>query len=936
MNTVPSDIDFKASATASAVRSRGAVPITTTTQSSDVSVALYCVGVFDGYSTDEDLVSLESEEVAAPLIAAARTLISVSEELRGAEFNNYEIADGLAMHAAIAFAMHGNFPSAKTTMLSVSAGYRSMTASRRLAWAICDPSAIESIIGLADGNTEEAVFYRSWKSTLLTATDTLRDKSEELLSKFTVSPSDSDTALMLSAEVALRQSFRLAIAQLNAGATKLPTGFVDRLIQSGRFTLLPPQRKLLIDEGLAHSTRNALLNLPTSTGKTLLAEACIAATLAESPGIAVYVAPYIAIGDQVLTALRSHMPEDVQIVPMFGGFKAEFPSANPNSKQILVATPERFDGWLRTTEERTLLRLVILDELHCIENGARGARMEGTISRLRLMQNATPTFRLVCLSAVLAEAQGLKNWLAVSTSDFHRESWRPTARRLALCNPKGEMHWIFAADALRPKDVNFGAPISHTVTISLPEVIVPFKGRFVPDRESIAEGRNISAIARDLAKRLDGPGLIVCPRRKDTRRIAAALAETVTSSVRSTENLKIIAARIEHSHAWLTGLASMVRCGVAYHNATLPFDVRRWIEDAVRSGDIVFVASTTTLAEGADLPFRWTLVSHWLRGLYADAPPINPLTFRNIAGRSGRAGSYSEGDTVLYESLLGPTRPLLANPRERTAAITKILTDNSPLDSSISSAEFDGDSREDQAVIAAFSSQLMASIPENPMSEDIATTLAGASYAAQSGQLERVTLLFNTALEEMLSTTEPGGALAIRNSPIRLTEAGVAANRSGFSPKTVRQIIAFVSALETSTSPASLVADALCQFASVPEQTNAELIKICTQDKHKIFLKKDDLASVIGSWLSGIKTREIFEALPTFKKTSSNTDTKEAQFEIFVGFADSVLGTFAPWLLRAMDTLKQFGNETSQSFEWHTLSEMLENPQQSSFSGEAD
>lgn len=45
----------------------------------------------------------------------------------------------------------------------------------------------------------------------------------------------------------------------------------------------------------------------------------------------------------------------------------------------------------------------------------------------------------------------------------------------------------------------------------------------------------------------------------------------------------------------------------------------------------------------------------------------------------------------------------------------------------------------------------------------------------------------------------------------------------------------------------------------------------------------------------GQPTREIFEALPTFQKTSSSADSVEVEFEKFMDFVDSVLRSFAQW-----------------------------------------
>lgn len=919
--TLLSDVDFLASTEAATARARLLTPRLISSPGVDASVALHCIGAFDHYLSEELLTSLEEEKVAAPLSAAARTLVSIVDYLRHEKRQLDDADEALLLHAAIAFAMHGNFPCARVAMLSSTETCRTNTAARRFAWAICDPASIESIIEFADGETEEVWFYRSWIDALRDCSEAPLAKAAKLLKRFTVSPDVSDTALLMSAEVGFRQAFRLSVGRLGSTDTELPRDFVGRLIESGRWTLLPPQRELLKDLRIAGTKQNALLNLPTSTGKTLVAEACLASAMRE-PGITVFVAPYVAIGEQVLIALKSHMPENVEIIAMFGGFKSEYPESDPHARQVLVATPERFDGWLRSTGNRDMLRTVILDELHIIENGSRGARLEGIVSRLRLLQQDSRRLRVVSLSAVLRQADTLLDWLAVPIESFYRGGWRPTARRLAICRSDGMIVWIHGADSLRPENAKFGTEIGRT-KISLPERIEPFYGRFVPDRDSVAESRNIATIAVYLSKRLRGAGLIVCPRRVDTRRVADALA----SLVQVPEKRDVLESRaqlIEMRWPWLSGLAANVRRGVAYHNATLPFETRKIVEDGIREGTISYVASTTTLAEGADLPFRWTLISHWLRGVYDGAEPINPLIFRNIAGRSGRAGSYTEGDTIIYESLLGTRGTVSSDPQRRLNSIAKVLIDSSPLQSAVRLATDSAASEEAAAIKAAFASQVLAAIPENAAVEDIDVKLAEASYAVRSGHSEEISSVFSDALTNLLDPNQLGGPMAMRHSPVQLTPLGQAANLSGFSPDTVRRMLTFLQHDALPDEPAKIIADVLEHLFDVPEQSSFYLRKLVGQPRHTQFTKKEDLPAVCSAWLAGADPREIFEQLPHYKATKSSAETIEDQYEKFVGFVDGALRSFAPWSIRALNTLKSFGSDHAKRYMWESLLHKLE------------
>lgn len=923
--TLLEDVGYLSSAAAATARARQLIPEIESSPGADVSTALHCIGAYDEYLTEEQLASLESEELAAPLVSAARTLISVADEIRKAKGHLPDSEEGLLLHAAIAFAMHGNFPNARVAVLSSADEYRSRTPARRFAWAICDPSAIEKIVALADGLTDEVAFYRAWREALQRCDRTALDVAAELLKKFTVSPDVSDTALLLSAEVAFRQAFRLSVAQLKHGASGLPAAFIDRLIDSGRWTLLPPQRRLLSEYRVAAASQNSLLNLPTSTGKTLIAEACLASAMV-TPGITVFVAPYVAIGEQVLVALRSHMPIDTEVVPMFGGFKSNTPSHSSNARQVLVATPERFDGWLRSSGCLDRLRSIVFDEMHLIENGVRGAKLEGIISRLRLLQEANYQFRIISLSAVLRDAGALLDWLSVPEDGFHRESWRPTARRLAICRSSGEITWIHATDSLRPPGANFGAQIGKTRFI-LPETITPFRGPFVPDKDAIAESKNIAEIAHQLAARLTGAGLIVCPRRADTKRVAAAVAERLP--VQESAELDELISTIQSQYPWLSPLAENLRRGVAYHNATLPFDVRRIVEEGIRAGYVRFVAATTTLAEGADLPFRWTLIAHWLRGIFEGAEPINPLIFRNIAGRSGRSGSFTEGDTVIYESLLGVSGTVSSNPAIRLKAIARVLIDASPLQSAIRLVSEGNASDEANAIRAVFASQMLAAIPENAGVEDLHDRLAEASYAAYSGQGDQIAQLYTEALDQLIDATPIGGAMAEKNSPVRLTPLGHAANLTGFSPASVRRMLVFLNQPVLPTESGPLVAGLLVELADLPEQGSPYLAKIVQGGRHKAFMKKPDIPGVVTSWLAGASPRTVFEELPTFQTTSSSSETIEDQYEKFLGFIDLVLRNFAPWAIRALATLKDFGSDAAKNLDWKNLVDRLEAREQS-------
>jgi hypothetical protein len=79
--------------------------------------------------------------------------------------------------------------------------------------------------------------------------------------------------------------------------------------------------------------------------------------------------------------------------------------------------------------------------------------------------------------------------------------------------------------------------------------------------------------------------------------------------------------------------------GVFVHHGTTPHGVRLSIEYAMQQSRINFVACTSTLAQGVNLPIRYLIVS----GIQQGGEKIKVRDFQNLVGRAGRSGMHTEG-----------------------------------------------------------------------------------------------------------------------------------------------------------------------------------------------------------------------------------------------------------------------------------------------------
>ena len=174
--------------------------------------------------------------------------------------------------------------------------------------------------------------------------------------------------------------------------------------------LFPPQEQI-INSGILDSNEHCFLNLATGSGKTYLSEIVIEKVL-QSGFKAVYVTPLRALAAQQQERWTKRF-QGYQI-GVFTGETIQKSSAKASysKSQILIMTPERLDACMRNWRTHWTwipdVSLVVIDEYHIMSQPQRGARLEGTITRLIRLN---PFVRIFGLSATMPNAAELSDWL---------------------------------------------------------------------------------------------------------------------------------------------------------------------------------------------------------------------------------------------------------------------------------------------------------------------------------------------------------------------------------------------------------------------------------------------------------------------------------------------------------------------------------------------
>jgi helicase len=175
---------------------------------------------------------------------------------------------------------------------------------------------------------------------------------------------------------------------------------------------LTESQKEVLAAGLLTSGFNCVLQMPTGGGKTWLAEQAIRATLC-CGARALYLTPLRALATELYDKWRGELA-DFQVGVFTGDYGAggkRLPVSFRDA-QFLVMTPERLDACTRAWRSHWSwlpeVDLVVVDELHLLGDGRRGAHLEGALSRMRRLN---PFARVLGLSATLGNRGELAEWL---------------------------------------------------------------------------------------------------------------------------------------------------------------------------------------------------------------------------------------------------------------------------------------------------------------------------------------------------------------------------------------------------------------------------------------------------------------------------------------------------------------------------------------------
>lgn len=388
---------------------------------------------------------------------------------------------------------------------------------------------------------------------------------------------------------------------------EIPEKFVQKFKDEKITKLYPPQEEAL-KHGLLDG-KNMVLSVPTAAGKTMVATLGMINKFSKPFTKAVYMAPLVALAREKYDYYKKFFDGKYKVALSVG----DYDSADSwlTDYDLIICTTEKLDSLIRHGAQWIAsIGLIIVDEVHMLNDGSRGPTLEIVMTRLR---DLLPDAQIIALSATINNAEDIAHWIGAETvkSDF------------------------------RPVKLHEGLSYESRI-------------KFFDKKDyELAPGETENSII-DNTLSLKKQALFFVSTRKNAESLAERLSKTVQKRLNKNEfgDLSKLSDQIlnvlEQPTRQCKKIAACVKYGSAFHHAGLLSRQKTLIEDAFRDGLIKVISATPTLAMGVNLPaFRVVIrdSKRYYGGIGSAHIPV--LEYKQFVGRAGRPQFDTFGESIL-------------------------------------------------------------------------------------------------------------------------------------------------------------------------------------------------------------------------------------------------------------------------------------------------
>ncbi|KAM8711021.1 hypothetical protein ACLKA7_017621 [Drosophila subpalustris] len=372
--------------------------------------------------------------------------------------------------------------------------------------------------------------------------------------------------------------------------------------------------------------KNLIYALPTSGGKTLVAEILMLRELLCRERNVLFILPYVSIVQEKVSAMSPFAIAMDFIVDEYTAGKGKCPpQPQRRRRSLFIASIEKgavlMDSLIEV-ERPHEIGLVVVDELHLIGERGRGATLEAFLTKVMFL-NAN--IQIVGMSATIGNLNEISAFL---NADVYTRGFRPVELKEYIKCGKDILEINSAGQTLEEifvlkRSVNYN--YSAAVERADPDHLAGLVSECAPEKCC----------------------LVFCPTRKNCENVALLLSRIVPKQKflehRQSEKVDLMNALDAMCGVLSAVLAKTLPYGIAYHHSGLTTDERKYIETAYRFGVITVICCTSTLAAGVNLPAKRVII----RAPYVGQDFMTLCKYKQMVGRAGRAGFGEAGESFL-------------------------------------------------------------------------------------------------------------------------------------------------------------------------------------------------------------------------------------------------------------------------------------------------
>ncbi|CAM0949659.1 unnamed protein product [Alopecurus aequalis] len=422
-------------------------------------------------------------------------------------------------------------------------------------------------------------------------------------------------------------------------STWLPPQLCAIYMKKGISELYPWQVECLLVDGVLEK-RNLVYCASTSAGKSFVAEVLMLRRILSSQKISILVLPYVSLCAEKAEHLEQLLAPLGRHVRSYYGNQGG--GSLPKDTSVAVCTIEKANSLVnKLLEDGRLseLGIIVIDELHMVGDQHRGYLLELMLTKLRYAAGegnsdsssgetsgsssgktgATHGLQIIGMSATMPNVGAVADWLQAA---LYQTSFRPV--------PLEE--FIKVGNQIFDKDMNIVRVLPKVADLGGkdPDHIVELCNEVVLEGHSVllfcSSRKGCESTARHIAKYL-----------KVTSGCSKEVGSEFRDAASAVEALKRSPAGLDPV------LEETLPFGVAYHHAGLTVEERDIVETCYRKGLVRVLTATSTLAAGVNLPARRVI----FRQPRIGRDFIDGTRYRQMAGRAGRTGIDTKGESIL-------------------------------------------------------------------------------------------------------------------------------------------------------------------------------------------------------------------------------------------------------------------------------------------------